>query len=231
MTGSSRRARTGSTGHGASPQTACTETCSPRNPSPSICSATWSVSPGPCCRGCRPSTQVPPTWMRSASSGRRCRRRTSTRGAHSTCASCTPRGAERRIVAVECKYAENLAIKAKDHEKRVRTYEDRVAAVGCWKPETYGRLNEHGRQQFMLNVSLAQSLLNTHEFSRGHSVVMACDEDSDARKVTDEVSDCLIERANVVDLRWTPFEATLRLIEGAPTWVDEFRRRYLEDPR
>lgn len=138
------------------------------------------------------------------------------------------------FVAVEVKYSEDLS-KA-DKPAYQPKFEAAVGELGCWKDGSYEGLNTGGRQQFMLNTSLAQSLLrhgdspDHPQYQRGHAVVMACDEDGEAKRVTNEVAGCLQKGPEMVDLTWLPLGESLELMGRDEEWVSEFRERYLADP-
>jgi hypothetical protein len=138
-----------------------------------------------------------------------------------------------RFVAVEVKYAEDLS--AADKADYVPRYKAAVEALECWKPGTYSELNRLGRQQFMLNASLAQSLVRTgcveegRQFSSGHCVVVACHEDKQASETTRDVADRLADTATIT-LTYQSFDKVLKALVGTGDWVAKFRTRYLTDP-
>lgn len=149
----------------------------------------------------------------------------------------------RGFVAIECKYAEKLDESFYPNRRRKKQrdgttiaipwgdgYRDYTDANGCWKTGWREELDAKGPQQFWLNTLLAQSLLlrpngAREQFQRGSSVVMAHRHDREARSHCRKVA--LYLRKGHVPLVWSPYSA---LLDGLPeaTWVQEFRRRYLD---
>jgi ADP-ribosylglycohydrolase len=134
------------------------------------------------------------------------------------------RAAGPRFLAVECKYAENLAmsgIKVRD------VYPSFTASSPDWRPGAVERLDTPRLRQLWLNTLLAQSLVQKDpRWEHGTVTVVACRADQSAEAATALVRDELVEPDRW--LRWSPYEAVLEGVDGHNDWAYRFRRRYLD---
>lgn len=148
-------------------------------------------------------------------------------------------GAERRMLGIECKYAENLSKTSIKSILRHRYTEGRRAGQrppsyehyqsytedsGLWKPQAAQHLDVAPLRQFWLNSLLAQRVAEVRGFEFGTSVVLACQHDLAAWSATRDVRAHLVDPAG---LRWYSYEALLGTLRDQ-AWAPEFVRRYLD---
>lgn len=142
-------------------------------------------------------------------------------------------GDRRGFVAIEAKYAEDLAGQA---PKRVRdVYVEYTCTKPWWREVAEHRLMAPEARQFWLSVLLAQSLADRGQgFDEGSSIVLTCRGDQAALdatvavacEVVDDTSD-----AAAISPQWSSFEDVLAASEevGAlDAWRSAFTRRYLD---
>lgn len=137
----------------------------------------------------------------------------------------TTRSGGRRFIAVECKYAENLASSSINVRQ---VYIDFTRDCGLWQPGAEDRLNQKKLRQFWLNTLLAQSLATRppRQYESGLAIIVACAADTSARSATEDVRQELLEPDRW--LHWSPYETILEHIDGHDEWKQAFTRRYLD---
>ena len=129
----------------------------------------------------------------------------------------------RRFLAIECKYAENLATSSINVRDPYRTFTENS---DHWRTGATRRLDVTHLRQFWLNVLLAQSLVERENvYERGIVLIVACASDSSARTATGLVRSELHEPDRW--LRWMPYESILEHAPSQGLWAEHFRSRYL----
>lgn len=133
-------------------------------------------------------------------------------------------GGSRRMIGVECKYAEDLAA----NERAVRSvYTSYTAQSERWADGAGEALALPGLWQFWLHVLLAQSITdNEPAWERATGVVMGCVDDQAAVDATRAVRERLVEPDRW--LQWSSYEDLLSAADGPTSWREQFRRRYLD---
>ncbi len=142
-------------------------------------------------------------------------------------------GGRRGFVAIETKYAEDLAGQA---PQRIRdVYVDYTREKGWWRDGAEHRLMAPATRQFWLNVLLAQSLVDRgNGFDEGCSLVLTCHDDRSALDATVAVASELIDdstAAAAISPQWSSFEDVLAAsdeVRDLDAWRSAFRRRYLD---
>ncbi len=134
----------------------------------------------------------------------------------------------RGVVAVETKYAENLA------DQKVPAgakYEEATRTSGLWKDTAISALDRPSTVQCWQNLLLVQKAveLRTHGWERGTFVMVADGRDRGAARATAALWSQLHDPSPWV--RWSPYQdivALARLNPATSTWADWFTTRYLD---
>ena len=134
----------------------------------------------------------------------------------------------RGVVAVETKYAENLA------DQKVTTgpkYAAATADLGHWKDTAIQVLDQPVPVQCWQNLLLVQKAvaLGTHGWERGTFVMTSDGHDLSALRATATLWGQLHEPESWV--RWSPYQAIVEVARAHPetqAWADWFTTRYLD---
>jgi hypothetical protein len=147
-------------------------------------------------------------------------------------------GASRRMLGIECKYAEDLSktsiksIRDYRYKKGPRVgqrppsyvqYESFTDGSGHWKPNAADQLDVPRLRQFWLNTMLCQRVAETRGYESQISLVLTCQHDTAAWAATRDVR---AQLANPAELKWYSYEALLGTLTHLD-WASEFVRRYL----
>lgn len=136
----------------------------------------------------------------------------------------------RRLLGVECKYAEDLAASSIG-AKADTPYGTFTRDHGYWREGAVERLDQRDRRQIWLNTLLAHSCARSEpDVDAARCVVVACAADAKARGVVDAVAAQLTDRR---DLVWSPYEALLLTVDAPDlaSWRGAFADRYLRFDR
>jgi len=134
----------------------------------------------------------------------------------------------RGVVAVETKYAENLADQKTTTDPK---YAEATAHLGHWKDTAVEVLNQPVPVQCWQNLLLVQKAvaLGTHGWERGTFVMTSDGRDLSARRATTTLWSQLRDPEPWV--RWSPYQSILAIAQehrGTEAWADWFETRYLD---
>ena len=131
-------------------------------------------------------------------------------------------GGDRGFLAIECKYAENLAEAQRKAARDV--YVERTRESG-WKRGAAEVLDRNGLRQLWYNQLLTQTVAANEGYSAGVGVVMACFADAKAREATDLVKAQLADDGTLV---FSPLEDLVRSVTGHDEWRAKIWERYFD---
>jgi hypothetical protein len=139
-------------------------------------------------------------------------------------------GTSTRMLGIECKYAEDLG-ESRIGAKADSAYASFTVESGRWRSDAVAALDQRRLRQLWLNTLLVQSCADREpEIDVATAVVVACADDVEARRATEQVQAQLRDRG---ELRWQPYEAVLDLIDEPDLagWRGRFCDRYLRFDR